>query len=93
MFGRVDNDTEISHFISLHIFTGMLLGSFALFNLKVFIAFGTSSGVVRDRKNVFVLLIVKKESKVFLAFGIFLSNLPAVYVKKVVKVNGSDAVI
>ena len=34
-FIKVDNRTKISLFISLTIFTGMLLGSFALFNLEV----------------------------------------------------------
>ena len=82
-FARVG--TEISLFISFSIFTGMLLGPFALFKLKVFNSFRTSSGVVGDKKNVFALLFVKKESKVFLAFGIFLSNLPAIDVKKLLK--------
>lgn len=37
--------------------------------------FRTSSGVVGDKKNVFVLLFVKKEPKDFLAFEIFVSLL------------------
>ena len=41
----------------------------------------TSSGMVGDKKNFFVSLFAKKESKVFLAFEIFLSNLPAIDVK------------
>ena len=46
----------------------MLLGTFALFELKVFNTLRTSSGAVGDKKNVSVLLFVKKESIVFLAF-------------------------
>ena len=84
-FVRVDNGTEISLFISFSIFTGMLLGPFALFKLKVFNSFRTSLGVVGDKKNVFALLFVEKESKVFLVFGIFLSNLPAIDVKRLLK--------
>ena len=41
------------------------LGSIALFRLKVFNIFATSSGAVRDKINVFVLLLVKKALKVF----------------------------
>ena len=63
----------------------MLLGTFALFKLKVFNTLRTSSGAVGDKKNVSVLLFVKKESIVFLAFWIFLSNLPAIDVKKLLK--------
>ena len=44
-FFRVDKGTEISLFISLSIFTGMLLCPFALFKLKVFNIFRTLSGV------------------------------------------------
>ena len=84
-FVRVDNGTEISLFISFSIFTGMLLGPLALFKLKVFNSFRTSSGVVGDKKNVFALLFVKKESKVFSAFGTFWSSLPAIDLKKLLK--------
>ena len=55
------------------------------FKLKVFNLFRTSSGVVGDKKNVFALPFVKKESKVFLAFGTFLSNFPAIDVKNLLK--------
>ena len=84
-FVRVDKGTEISLFISFSILTGMLLGPFALFNLKVFNLFRTSSGVVGDKNNVFALLFVKKESEAFLVFGIFFSNLPAIDVKRLLK--------
>ena len=47
-FIRVDNGTDISLFISLSTFTGMLLGSFALFKIKVFNKFRTSLGVAVD---------------------------------------------
>ena len=77
-FFRVDDGTEISLFISSSIFTGVLLDPFALFKLKIFNIFITSLGVAGDGKDVFVLLFVEKGSKVFLAFGIFLSNLPAI---------------
>ena len=68
--------------MSLSIFINLLLGPFALFMLKVFDTFQTSLDVVGDKKNAFVLLFVTKELKIFLAFGIFLSNLPAIAVKK-----------
>ena len=85
-FVRADNGTWISLFISFGIFTDVLLGSLALFKLKVFNSFRTSPGVVGDKKQcVFALLFLKKEPKVFLAFGIFLSNLPAIDVKKLLK--------
>ena len=46
--------------------------------------FKTSSGMLWDKKKkFFVLLYVKKELKAFLAFGNFLSNLPATDVKNV----------
>ena len=77
--------TEMSLFISFSSFTGMLLGPFPLFRLMVFNSFKTSSGVVGDKKNVFALVFVKKESEVFLAFGIFLSNLPAIDLNKLLK--------
>ena len=48
----------------------MLLGPFALFKFKVFNIFATSSSVVEDKNNFFVLLFVKKELNVFLALGI-----------------------
>ena len=80
-----DKDTEISLFISLSIFTGMLISPFALFKLEVFNIFRISSSVVGDKNNVFVLLFVKKELKVFSTFGIFLSNLPAIDLKKLLK--------
>ena len=41
--------------VSLSIFTGMLLVLFALFKLKVFDTTRTSSGVVGDKNNVFVI--------------------------------------
>ena len=53
------------------IFTVMLLGPFALFNLKVFNIFKTSPSFVGDRKSVFLFLFAQKELKFFLAFGIF----------------------
>ena len=76
------NGTDILLFVFFSIFKVMLLGPFALFRLKVFNSFRTSPGVVGDKKNVFLLLFIKKESKVFLVFGIFLSNFPAIDVKK-----------
>ena len=53
------------------------------FKLKVVNLFRTSSGVVGGKNNAFPLLFVKKES--VLAFGIFLSNLPATDVKRLLK--------
>ena len=55
----------VHSFISISIFIGMLLGPFTLFKLKVFNTFRTYSGVVGGKKNVFLLLFVKKESKDF----------------------------
>ena len=52
-------------------------GQLVLFKLKVFNIFRTSSPVlVGNKKIVLALLLVEKESKVFLVFGICLSNLP-----------------
>ena len=67
-FIRVDNGIEISLFISLSIFTCMLLGSFALFKFKVFHSFITFSGVLGGKNN--VLLFVKKKSKIFLVLKV-----------------------
>ena len=53
--------------------------------LKVFNILATLPGVVGDKNNDFVLLFFKKELKVFLAFGIFLSIFPAIDVKKLFK--------
>ena len=84
-FVRVDNGTELSLFIYSKIFRCVLLGPFALFKLKVFNSFRTSSGVVEDKKNVFAILFGKDGSEVFLVIGIFLSNLAAIDVKKLLK--------
>ena len=63
-FIREYNSTEILLFTYLSILTVILLGTFALFKLKVFNIFRTFSGVVGDEKNLFVLMFPKKELKV-----------------------------
>ena len=83
-FIRVHNGSVISLFRSFNVLIGKLLDPTALFRLKVFNIPGTWPGVVGD-KNVFVLVFVKKELKVILAFGIFLSIFPATGVKKLLK--------
>ena len=80
-FIRVHNGSEILLFRPFNILAGKLLGPLALFRLKVFNILATSSGVVGDKNNVLVFLFVKKGLKFFLAFGIFLSNFPAIDVK------------
>ena len=84
-FIRVHNGSAISLFRSFSIVIGKLLGPTALFRLKFFNILVTSPGVVEDKNNVFVLLLVKKELKAFLAFAIFLSIFPAIDVKKLLK--------
>ena len=84
-FIRVRNGSAISLFSSFSILIGKLLGPTALFRLKFFNILVTSPGVVEDKNHVFVLLLVKKELNVFLAFAIFLSIFPAIDVKKLLK--------
>ena len=81
---RLDNGSLISLLRSISISLGKLLGPIALFRLKVFNILATLASVVEDKNNVFVLLFVKKELKVFLAFGMFLSIFPATDVKKLI---------
>ena len=81
-FIRVHNGSEISFFASFSILAGKLLGPIALFRLKVFDILATSLDVVGDKNNVLALPFIKNKLKFFLAFGIFLSNFPAIDVKK-----------
>ena len=84
-FIRVHNGSVISLFRSFSILIGELLGPTALFRLKVFNILATTPGVVGDKNNDFELLFVKKELKVFLAFGGFFSIFSAIDVKKLLK--------
>ena len=84
-FSSVHNGSVISLFRPFSVLIGKLLDPTALFRLKVFNIPGTWPGVVGDKNNVFVLLFVKKELEVTLAFGIFLSIFPAIGVKKLLK--------
>ena len=78
---RVDNDSNISFFISLSIVTGMLLGPIALFKLKVFITSSISSAVVGDKNNVFFFVfffVCQERTEGLLNLRNFLSNFPAI---------------